>query len=241
MISDLILEELTTEIGLDDLISTDIDGMYYDSDGDILYFEQLLNEDTSSNVSQALLPTESYSLVPPLSDPKQIYLREAERFDQFFSLTQSGGKTSVMETPSFSSHHMPSPRPAAYSPKERYYEKDSAETGPLRVIVYGYNGLPIQPVAPPSPDYVPGPEHPPGPASTAASPDYVADSDPKEDLEEDPDDDQADYPVDGGDGDDEPSDDDDTNDEDPEEEPFEEDDEEEEEHQLLPTLLLYLL
>ncbi|GJU90659.1 retrovirus-related pol polyprotein from transposon TNT 1-94 [Tanacetum coccineum] len=35
-----------------------------------------------------------------------------------------------------------------------------------RVIVYGYNGLPMQPVDPPSPDYVPGPEHP-------ASPDYV--------------------------------------------------------------------
>ncbi|GJV08592.1 putative reverse transcriptase domain-containing protein [Tanacetum coccineum] len=35
-----------------------------------------------------------------------------------------------------------------------------------RVIVYGYDGLPMQPVAPPSPDYVPGPEHP-------ASPDYV--------------------------------------------------------------------
>nr|GEV23924.1 hypothetical protein [Tanacetum cinerariifolium] len=43
----------------------------------------------------------------------------------------------------------------------RYYEEDSAETGPLRVIVYGYDGLPIQPIAPPSPDYIPGPEHPP--------------------------------------------------------------------------------
>nr|GEV39488.1 hypothetical protein [Tanacetum cinerariifolium] len=48
----------------------------------------------------------------------------------------------------------------------RYYKEDSVETGPLRVIVYGYDGLPIQPVAPPSPDYVPRPEHPP-------SPDYV--------------------------------------------------------------------
>nr|GFB94719.1 hypothetical protein [Tanacetum cinerariifolium] len=59
------------------------------------------------------------------------------------------------------------------------------------------------------------------------SPNYVADSNP----EEDPEDNQADYPVDGGDGDDEPSNDDDddgTNDEDPEDEPFEEDDEEEE-------------
>ncbi|GKE74539.1 hypothetical protein Tco_1536580, partial [Tanacetum coccineum] len=89
--------------------------------GDILYFEQLLNEDTSSDVSQALLPIESSSLVPPLPDPKQICLREVERFDPFFSLTQSSGKTRVMETPSFSSHHMPSPRPAAYSPKELMY------------------------------------------------------------------------------------------------------------------------
>nr|GEW07389.1 hypothetical protein [Tanacetum cinerariifolium] len=48
----------------------------------------------------------------------------------------------------------------------RYYREDSAETGPPRVIVYGYDGLLIQPVTPPSPDYVPGPEHPP-------SPDYV--------------------------------------------------------------------
>nr|GEX16402.1 retrotransposon protein, putative, Ty3-gypsy subclass [Tanacetum cinerariifolium] len=119
------------------------------------------------------------------------------------------------------------------------------------------------PEHPPSPDYVPGPEHPPSPieipyvlepeypeylapfddeaplkdqplpvdaSPIAASPDYVANSDP----EEDPEDDQADYPGDGGDDDDEPSDnddDDDTEDEDPEEEPFEdEEDDEEEEH-----------
>nr|GEZ31766.1 hypothetical protein [Tanacetum cinerariifolium] len=130
----------------------------------------------------------------------------------------------------------------------RYYGEDSAETGPPRVIVYGYDGLPIQPVAPPSldyvpglehpssPDYVPGPEHTPAPAKDqplpddasliAASPDYVANSDLEEDLKEDPVDDQADYPANGGDGDDEPSDNDDddiTNDKDLEEEPFEED------------------
>nr|GEX48512.1 reverse transcriptase domain-containing protein [Tanacetum cinerariifolium] len=118
------------------------------------------------------------------------------------------------------------------------------------------------PEHPLSPDYVPGLEHPPStveipyvpepeypeylapsddeapleeqPLPDDASPvtassDYVADSD----LEEDPEDDQADYPADGGDGDDEAfddDDDDDTNDEDPDEEPFEEDDEEEEDH-----------
>ncbi|GKC79189.1 hypothetical protein Tco_1129963, partial [Tanacetum coccineum] len=34
------------------------------------------------------------------------------------------------------------------------------EEGIPRVIVLGYDGLPIQPVAPPSPDYIPGPEDP---------------------------------------------------------------------------------
>ncbi|GJU04427.1 hypothetical protein Tco_1120857 [Tanacetum coccineum] len=38
--------------------------------------------------------------------------------------------------------------------------------GVPRVIVYGYDGFPMQLVDPPSPDYVPGPEHP-------SSPDYV--------------------------------------------------------------------
>ncbi|GJY00310.1 hypothetical protein Tco_0357328 [Tanacetum coccineum] len=45
-------------------------------------------------------------------------------------------------------------------------DEEPSDGGPPRVIVYGYDGLPMQPVAPPSPDYVPGPEHPP-------SPDYV--------------------------------------------------------------------
>ncbi|GJS18707.1 hypothetical protein Tco_0413179, partial [Tanacetum coccineum] len=82
--SDL-FEELIIEIGLDDSIPIGINDRYYDSEGDILFFIQLLNKDTSS---------------------------------------KSGGKTRVIETSSFGSHHMPSPHPAAYSPKEvmyRYY------------------------------------------------------------------------------------------------------------------------
>ncbi|GKC15136.1 hypothetical protein Tco_1011918, partial [Tanacetum coccineum] len=45
-------------------------------------------------------------------------------------------------------------------------DEEIPDGGVPRVIVYGYDGLPMQPVDPPSPDYVPGPEHP-------ASPDYV--------------------------------------------------------------------
>nr|GEU43801.1 hypothetical protein [Tanacetum cinerariifolium] len=48
----------------------------------------------------------------------------------------------------------------------RFYVGFDEELSDVGVIVYGYDGLPMQLVAPPSPDYVPGPEHQP-------SPDYV--------------------------------------------------------------------
>ncbi|GJV42314.1 hypothetical protein Tco_1420754 [Tanacetum coccineum] len=38
--------------------------------------------------------------------------------------------------------------------------EELSDDGPPRVIVYGYDGLPMQPVAPPSPDYIPDPEEP---------------------------------------------------------------------------------
>ncbi|GJX02444.1 hypothetical protein Tco_0186357 [Tanacetum coccineum] len=159
--------------------------------------------------------------------------------------------------------------------------EELSDEGSLRVIVYVYDGLPMQPIAPQSPDFVPGPEHPsspdyvPGPehppspvevpyvpkpeypeylvssdakapledqplpadaSPTALSPGYVVDSDPDEDSEEDPVEDHADYPADGGDDDDEPSDDDDDDDtDDDDEEPFEDEDDDEEEGHLAPA------
>ncbi|GJR06021.1 NAC domain-containing protein [Tanacetum coccineum] len=68
-----------------------------------------------------LVIDESSLLVTPPPTSKQLSLREVERFDPFFSLTQSDEETWVIETPSFSFHHMPSPRPAAYLPKEVMY------------------------------------------------------------------------------------------------------------------------
>ncbi|GKD09140.1 hypothetical protein Tco_1188825 [Tanacetum coccineum] len=118
--SDL-FEELIAEISLDDSIPIGIDDRYYDAEGDILFFEQLLNEDTSSDVSHGVLPKKSILLVTPPPASKQFSLREVERFDPFFSLTQSVDKTRVMKIPSFGFHHMPSPCPAAYSPKEVMY------------------------------------------------------------------------------------------------------------------------
>ncbi|GKF06248.1 hypothetical protein Tco_0036916, partial [Tanacetum coccineum] len=99
-------------------------------------------------------------------------------------------------------------------------DEELSDRGSPRVIVYGYDGLPMQPVL-----YVPEPEYP----------EYLAPSEAEASLEDQP------LPVDAsptalspGDDDDEPSDDDDDDDDtdDEDEEPFEDedDDDEEEEH-----------
>nr|GFB50466.1 hypothetical protein [Tanacetum cinerariifolium] len=126
-------------------------------------------------------------------------------------------------------------------------DKELSDGCSPRVIVYGYDGLPMQPVAPPSPDYIPEDDHmlsaeeqplPPVVSPTAESPEYVTESDPKEDPKEYEDDETddcpVDYPMDGGDDgndDDDESSGDDADDEDEDEE----DEEEEEEEHLAPT------
>ncbi|GKE21539.1 hypothetical protein Tco_1433051 [Tanacetum coccineum] len=116
-----------------------------------------------------------------------------------------------------------------------------SDGGSPRVIVYRYDGLPIQLVASPSPDYAPGPEHPPSPVEVPyvpkpEYPEYLVPSDDEvhiedqplpadaspvalslgyvadSDLEEDFEEDHVDYPADGGDDDNKPSDDDDDDD-----------------------------
>ncbi|GJT64327.1 hypothetical protein Tco_1015807, partial [Tanacetum coccineum] len=115
-----------------------------------------------------------------------------------------------------------------YEPGRAFWGADDeeiSEGGIPQVIVLGYDGLPMQPVAPPSPDYIPGPEDPQTPpvpqdederepmfdehefpaeeqslppvdSPTAESPIYVTESDPKEDPEEYEDDKTEDGPVD---------------------------------------------
>ncbi|GKB93388.1 hypothetical protein Tco_0979525, partial [Tanacetum coccineum] len=138
-------------------------------------------------------------------------------------------------------------------------DKEIPEGGIPWVIILGYDGLPIQPVAPPSLDYIPGPkdphippvpqgedEHepmfplPPVDSPTTESPGYVTKSDPEEDPEEYEDDEtedgSVDYPMDDGDnGDDDDGDSsrDDAHDEDKDDE--DEDDEDEEEEHIAPT------
>ncbi|GKA93926.1 hypothetical protein Tco_0815912 [Tanacetum coccineum] len=135
-------------------------------------------------------------------------------------------------------------------------DEEISDGGSPRVIVLGYDGLPIQPVAPPSPDYIPGPEEPQTPpdehefpaeeqplppvvSPTAKSLGYVVESDPKENPEEYKDDETEDGPVDypmdrGDDGDDDDGDlsGDDADDEDEDERDEDDKDEEEEEEHL---------
>ncbi|GJY20656.1 hypothetical protein Tco_0393222 [Tanacetum coccineum] len=123
--------------------------------------------------------------------------------------------------------------------------EDISDGGSPRVIVYGYDGLLMQPVTPPSPDYIPGPEDPqtslvpqdedehvfpaeeqplpPVDSPTAESPGYVAELDPKEEPEEYKDDKSEDDDDDGD------SSRDDANDKD------EDEDEEDEEEHLAPA------
>ncbi|GJY51251.1 hypothetical protein Tco_0442098 [Tanacetum coccineum] len=84
-------------------------------------FEDISSLDPSE--STPVINESTLLVIPPLAS-KQLSLREVERLDPFFSLTQSGGTTRVMEAFSSGFHHMPSPHLAAYSPKEvmyRYY------------------------------------------------------------------------------------------------------------------------
>nr|GEW16019.1 putative reverse transcriptase domain-containing protein [Tanacetum cinerariifolium] len=133
--------------------------------------------------------------------------------------------------------------------------------------MYGYDGLPMLPVSPPSPDYphdldsLPEPiypeyipledEHillaeeqplPPVVSPTAESPEYVAESDPEEDPEEyedyETEDGPVDYPMDGGDdGDD---DDDDSSGVNADDEDEDEEEEDEEEHLALADFAIVI-
>nr|GFC43189.1 hypothetical protein [Tanacetum cinerariifolium] len=134
-------------------------------------------------------------------------------------------------------------------------DEELSDGGSPRVIVYRYDGLPMLPVAPPSPNYIPGPEEPQTPPAphdedeheliqphdpdfplppvvspTVKSPGYVVESDPEEDPEAYEEDETEDglvgYPMDGGDD----GDDDDDNSSGYDADDEDEDEEEEEEH-----------
>ncbi|GJS70798.1 hypothetical protein Tco_0703639, partial [Tanacetum coccineum] len=103
-------------------------------------------------------------------------------------------------------------------------DEEISEGGIPRVIVLGYDGLPMQPVAPPSPDYIPGLEDP-------QTPPVPQDEDEREPMMVRHEMVWSTNPKDGGDDDDGDSSRDDANGEDEDDE----DEEEEEEEHLAPA------
>ncbi|GJX04618.1 hypothetical protein Tco_0190534 [Tanacetum coccineum] len=108
-----LLKNLSLTKGMsDEPLGDDSKSIYYDvtfsnplfdfNDDSTLCYDNPLFDEEFEDISSLDLPEstpvidESSLLVTPLPDPKQICLREVERFDLFFSLTQSGGTTRVM-------------------------------------------------------------------------------------------------------------------------------------------------
>nr|GEY06692.1 hypothetical protein [Tanacetum cinerariifolium] len=86
-----------------------------------------------------------------------------------------------------------------HEPVRVFWEADEelSDRGSLRVIVYGYDGLPTLPVAPPSPNYVPGLEEPQTPPAPQDE-DERSEEDPEEYEEDETEDGPVDYPMEGG-------------------------------------------
>nr|GEV19229.1 hypothetical protein [Tanacetum cinerariifolium] len=99
-------------------------------------------------------------------------------------------------------------------------DEELSDRGSSRVIVYEYDGLPMRPVAPPSPDYIPGPKEPQTPPVPQDEDEHLEEYE-NDEIEYGP----VDYPIDGaddGDDDDGDSSGDDTDDKDKDEENKEE-------------------
>nr|GEX31812.1 reverse transcriptase domain-containing protein [Tanacetum cinerariifolium] len=125
-------------------------------------------------------------------------------------------------------------------------DEELSDGGSPRVIMYGYDGLPMMPIAPPSPDYIPGPKELQKPPAQQDEdehepifiqphdPDFVPEQEDPEEYEDDETEDgPVDYPVDrGDDGDD---DDVDSSGDNADDEDEDEEDREEEEEHLAPT------
>nr|GEU40637.1 NAC domain-containing protein [Tanacetum cinerariifolium] len=119
-------------LGNDDLVSRSFNVTYlnplFDFDDNYsliidnkIFVDKIEDLSSLDPLKATLLINESILLVTPLLDAKQICLREVERFDLFFFLTQSGDMTWVMERPSYRFLHLPLLRQVAYSLKVVMY------------------------------------------------------------------------------------------------------------------------
>ncbi|GJV66487.1 reverse transcriptase domain-containing protein [Tanacetum coccineum] len=78
--SDFLLEDTDTFLSLDDSIPPGIDNVIYDSEGDILFLEELLNEDPTPNLPPIPLPicmiNETEKIKSSIDDPPDLELKD---------------------------------------------------------------------------------------------------------------------------------------------------------------------
>ncbi|GJX72710.1 putative ribonuclease H-like domain-containing protein [Tanacetum coccineum] len=132
--SDLFLEELTTEIGLDDSIPTNIDDRYYDSEGDILYFDNCLMKIHLPMYLQhcylqsgkmGVIETRSLGFHPMPSPRPALYSPKEVMYRYYHPhLTSGDGFDHELRNPPFSSSLKDSPN-AGFKPSEEEEKKDA--------------------------------------------------------------------------------------------------------------------
>nr|GEW08590.1 reverse transcriptase domain-containing protein [Tanacetum cinerariifolium] len=141
--SDSLIEEIDLSFTLDYPMPPGIEEDDYDSERDILILDELL-----SNNSLSLPENESFHFDIPLLSRPPAKPPDAELSEASFAVT-------------YTSVHTDS------KPGRVFWgaDKELSDGGSPWVIVYGYDGLPMMPVAQPSPYYIPGPEEPQTPPS----------------------------------------------------------------------------
>ncbi|GJR47467.1 hypothetical protein Tco_1315570 [Tanacetum coccineum] len=136
------------------------------------------DRDPSARSDQGKKRRKSSKDVVPSIDSRSKEKKSSSTFkDAFQSQHKSYGKSAHAEEPSYIVKDSGMQYPVMSSSSTVTYtsvyndsepgrvfwgaDEELSDGGSPRVIVYGYDGLPMQPVSPPSPYYVPGPEHPP--------------------------------------------------------------------------------
>ncbi|GJT77675.1 hypothetical protein Tco_1044400 [Tanacetum coccineum] len=202
------IDEIDAFLDID--ISMDIKDSYYDSEGDILYLESLLSDDTTPSPPPELFLDCDPRSLRDINDLKiLVKVFDPGIHEKFFSPTYLIFDKLELVDLSSKEHYRSlfswdrdfvmsdSEHPTVtYTSISNYY-KEPSNIGSPGVVVYGYDRLPMHP---PSPDYFIPPEDDVFPAAavlpTTDSPGYITESDPKEDLKEEDDEDPKEDPTD---------------------------------------------
>ncbi|GJW05301.1 hypothetical protein Tco_1564157 [Tanacetum coccineum] len=97
---DFILEEMETFLQTSDKF-TDLDDDFYDTKGDILYLEQLLNEDPSPTLppkkNEDLMQSEVIKIKPSIEEPSELELKDLPSYLEYAYLEENDKLPVIIE------------------------------------------------------------------------------------------------------------------------------------------------